>query len=152
MERIVVQRHGFGCGVACVAYAAGVSYKKALSLFAHPENAEAKGYWCRDLIAALAVAGLAYQHRYFKPRHRKFLKDTGVIVYTRRSAKYPAGHYLVRTKSGLWMNPWANFPEMNPRIAALQKRLPGTVSYILIPDRLISTGAKSNSFSISKFD
>jgi hypothetical protein len=115
---------------------ARTTYRKAHSLFERPEAHETKGYWCRDLVAALAECGISYKHRYFRPRHRKFLKIPDVIVFTKRSRKYPAGHYLVRTKSGLWMNPWANFPEAKPRIAELQKRLPGTVSYILIPGHI----------------
>jgi hypothetical protein len=136
MGKVIVQEHGFGCGVACVAYVAGISYEKGLHLFAKPEQAETKGYWCRDLVGALARAKKSYQHRYYKPRHRKLLKIPYVIVYTSRSQRYPAGHYLVRTEDGFWMNPWANFPRENPRVGALQKRLPGKVSYIIYPKEL----------------
>ncbi len=105
MAKVTVQQHDFGCGVACVAYVARTSYRRAISLFERPEKAETKGYMYRDLVVALDECGLSYKHRYFRPRHRNSLKIAGVIVYTKRSRKYPAGHYLVRTENGLWMNP-----------------------------------------------
>lgn len=133
MDRIIVQQHKLGCGVACVAYVLKCGYSKALRLFNQPENADVKGYWCRELVAALAKEKVDYVHRYFKARYRKILTVPGVIVYTKRSRRYPAGHYLVRTKGGHWMNPWSNFPESKPRRGSLQMRLPGQITYIIFP-------------------
>ena len=78
MDRIIVQRHALGCGVACVAYVLRFGYSKALRLFNQPENAEVIGYWCRDLVAALATLNVDYVYRYFKPKHGKILTAPGV--------------------------------------------------------------------------
>lgn len=78
MDRIIVQRHKLGCGVACVAYVLRFGYSKALRLFNQPENAAVMGYWCRDIVAALATGKIDYVHRYFKARHRKILTAPGV--------------------------------------------------------------------------
>jgi hypothetical protein len=129
----VLQEHTFGCGVACVAFALGYSYKRALALFQKPGDAWTRGYLCRDLTQALSLAGVEYRHFYYRAKHRRFLTKPGVIVYTQGSTRYPAGHYLVRTTNGLWMNPWSNYPRIAPVKGALQKRLPGTIGYILVP-------------------
>ncbi len=133
MRKVVLQEHGMGCGVACVAYVLDLSYKKSLALFAQPEKAWSSGYYCRDLIAALDEGGRSYKHFYYRSKHRKYLRLPGVIVFVRRSSKYPAGHYVARTKEGCWMNPWANFPVIHPVKGQLQKRLIGSAHYILVP-------------------
>lgn len=139
MSRMVKQEHTFGCGVACVGYALGLRYRDALTLFVKPDYAWKKGYYCRDLISALGKAGVEYQHFYFRPKHKRFLSVPGVIVYT-RSPSYPAGHYLVRTPRGLWMNPWANYPSIAPVRAAYQKILTDPIGYILIPAQKLDEG------------
>jgi hypothetical protein len=62
-----------------------------------------------------------------------YLKVPGTIVYVEKSIKYPLGHYLVKTKQGVWMNPWKNFPSIAPAKSAFQKRLPGTPLYAIYP-------------------
>lgn len=133
MKKVVLQEHGMGCGVACVAYALEIPYKKALKLFDKQENAWSKGYMCRDLIQALENGGKQYKHFYYRDKHKEFLKKPGVIVYTKRSENYPAGHYLIKTENGTWMNPWSNFPTIYPLEGSFQKNLKDPVGYILIP-------------------
>ncbi|MBC7465353.1 MAG: hypothetical protein H7256_05120 [Bdellovibrio sp.] len=105
MIKSVTQNHGFGCGVACVAAVIGVSYAKALGLFKNPEQAWTKGYYCPDLVLALAAGKKRYSYKYLKSNRDPVLRKVGTIVFTRFSKVYPCGHYLVRTKKG-WMNPW----------------------------------------------
>ena len=133
MRRVILQEHGMGCGVACVAFALSIAYKDALKLFDRPEQAWTKGYMCRDLIQALRNGNKEYRHFWYEKKHERFLKKAGVIVYTKQSEKYPAGHYLIKTAKGTWMNPWSNFPIIYPLKGAFQKRLPGEVGYIIIP-------------------
>ncbi|MCF7806272.1 MAG: hypothetical protein K9M07_05425 [Simkaniaceae bacterium] len=133
MSKPILQEHGMGCGVACVAFALKTTYQKALKLFENPENAWTKGYICRDIIQALHKGKREYRHFWYQLKHEEFTKQTGVIVYTKRSEKYPAGHYLIKTENGMWMNPWSNFPVIHPLEGAFQKRLPGEIGYIMIP-------------------
>ncbi len=145
MSQLILQEHGMGCGVACVAFALEISYKKALSLFDKPQNAWSKGYMCRDIIHALHNGKKEYRHFWYQKKHEKFLKKPGVIVYIKRSEKYPAGHYLIRTSEKTWMNPWSNFPVIYPLEGTFQKRLPGVVGYIMIPNIL-----KTKKLSVDK--
>ena len=130
MHQPVTQEHGYGCGVACVAYALRQSYGSALRRFAHPQRAWQGGYFCKDLVAVLNAAGRRYRHCYVRPRHRSLLHQYGTIVYVQRSRRYPAGHYLIRTERG-WMNPWTNFPCIHPVESGFQKRLPGRALYAI---------------------
>lgn len=129
--KTVTQGHSWGCGVACVAYATQKAYAVALQLFDEPENAWQRGYMCKDLVAALARSGVLYKHKYYRPKFKTILQKSGTIVFIARNKKYPGGHYLIRTTNGKWMNPWSNFPRIDPAKAELQNRLPGRVQYII---------------------
>jgi len=58
------------------------------------------------------------------------LNQNGAIVFVERSKKYPAGHYLIKTKKG-WMNPWINFPNISSAKSGFQKVLPGKAQWII---------------------
>ena len=60
------------------------------------------------------------------------LNTEGVIVFIERSKKYPAGHYVIKTKKG-WMNSWINFPNIFPAESGFQKDLPGKAQWIIYP-------------------
>jgi hypothetical protein len=129
-KKPVSQEDTFGCGIACVAWITGRSYKQAKSLyFKDMGSASSRGYFCRDLVAALAMAKKRYSYRYVKGRIR-FNENS--IVFIKRSKRYPAGHYLVKTERG-WMDPWINFSRRNPEVeiaaAGFRKRLPGRAIY-----------------------
>ena len=127
----ITQEHPLGCGVACVAFRRGTSYADSLSLFAHPENAWSVGYYCADMVAALARAGLTYAFaEYDAARHSGLLSQEGTIVFIGACEKLPSGHYLIRAREG-WMNPWSNFPSMVPARSAFQDSLPGTVTHVV---------------------
>jgi hypothetical protein len=126
----VVQNHPMGCGVACVAAVLGLEYRKALHLFRRLDGAWTTGYFCPELVAALAKGGRCYSWKSVRNSRLDVLKRAGTIVFVQKSSKYPQGHYLVRTSRG-WMNPWANFPEISPARSAVVKRLPGRASHVI---------------------
>lgn len=130
MVKSVTQNHGLGCGVACVAAVLGVSYNKALGLFKNPTHAWTKGYYCRDLIYALAKGKKKYGYKYLKSARDPVLKQVGIIVFIRYSRAYPRGHYLVKTRNG-WMNPWLNCPEIAPAKSGIVKKLPARATYAI---------------------
>jgi len=71
-DQPVTQEHSLGCAVACVAYVINRSYKEALKLFREPEKAWTVGYYCDDIVRALAKADLNYiwhQKTYQERRH-----------------------------------------------------------------------------------
>ncbi len=131
----VSQEHPLGCAVACVASRARLSYARALLLFSDREGAWTRGYFCEEVVQALAAAGLSYGYERFDPgRHSHLLQRDGTLVFISRSARYPAGHYLARL-GGRWMNPWSNYPQMVPVEAAFEESLPGGVEYVLFEEK-----------------
>jgi hypothetical protein len=130
----ITQQHAFGCGVACVAYAANNKYRDSLK-FLDSNAAQTKGFLCKDLVTALRKFGFHYTYKYLKPRLKRHIYAEGVIVYIKKSTSYPAGHYLIRTH-GLWMDPWINFRKdqnINKAQSGYRRRLPGTPIYALFP-------------------
>lgn len=127
--KALVQEHIAGCGIACVAYAAGVKYSEALNLLPK-EYASNRGYFCRELVHALAALGLSYSHRKVNSKTSRYINREGTIVFIEPSQKYPKGHYLVRVKNG-WMNPWINFPVITPAKAGFARKLPGKVQWVI---------------------
>lgn len=135
MRHAIVQEHAFGCGVACVAFVAQVPYHNVAELLGN-NKAISNGFRCIELITALHSYGYKeYTLKYLKPRLRRSIYKNGVIVFVKRSKRYPRGHYLVRY-SGQWMDPWVNFnPRKNVKGARadFRKRLPGQPIYALLP-------------------
>jgi hypothetical protein len=126
---MIKQKDDFGCAPACVANKLNISYDSALGLFSDPHRAKLLGYYCRDIVDALANSGVESEYKYIKPRLRKEIYKLGAIVFVGRSKKYPAGHYLLRTDGG-WADPWINFPQ-KPRLAGLRKKLPSSPIYLI---------------------
>jgi len=132
MKKPVVQKDAMGCGLACIAFVVGKSYEQIVGI-AGREKAKNRGFYCRELVAILDRSGYFYQYRYLKPRLRKIIYRDDVIVFIKRSKKYPFGHYLVRYQN-LWMDPWINFPkekDVKKAKAGFRKRLPGKAIYAL---------------------
>lgn len=130
----VTQEKPFGCAVACVAFIANTSYKNALKLFKNQTNHINKGYYCKDIVKALKNAGFNYKYCYAKPSKRKLKTEENIIVFVKRSKKYPAGHYLAR-KNKKWMNPWINFPSINSAESGFSKNIPEEIKWIIYPER-----------------
>lgn len=129
MIRKVVQEHLMGCGIACIASVAGVTYLEALKLVT-AKYASTRGYYCRDIINALRKSGLRYDYKKVTPNTRKYMKKEGTIVFVKRSAKYPYGHYFVKTNKG-WMNPWINYPNISQAKAGINKKLQGKAQWVI---------------------
>lgn len=130
----VTQLDAYGCGLACVSFLARKNYKQIASLTSK-NQAQTKGFNCKKLIGLLSNFGLNYEYKYLKPKlYRKIYLD-GVIVFVKRSKKYPAGHYLARMNN-LWMDPWINFDyqaKIKHAKSGFRKRLPGKPIYALFP-------------------
>ncbi len=134
MSLPVTQKQGCGCAVACVAYILNTSYDAALQLFTKPKRAIDQGFLCGDIAGALKKSGLDYSYEKAVPQNKHLLDKPLVIVFIARSKKYPIGHFLVRTESRFWMNPWLNFPCIAPAEAGFEKRLPGKAEWIIFPN------------------
>ena len=128
----VKQEDSFGCGVSCTAAVLNVSYQKAMFLYQNGRKKAAEiGFYCREIVKALAKGGLDYEYKHIGKKQRKKLYTPGSIVYIRKSNKYPVGHYLYRWKN-TWMDPWINFPNKNVE-AGFRKRLPEKPIYVIYP-------------------
>jgi hypothetical protein len=129
--KTIAQEHPLGCAVACVASRCGISYKQAHKLFKDEEHAWSRGYYCSEVAWALAQTGFdRYRFELFDTeKHKVYLSREGTFIFVKRSERYPAGHYLLRTLNR-WMNPWSNFPSMNHVTAASENDIPGEVEYI----------------------
>jgi len=127
----IAQLHPLGCSVACVAYRCGISYPHALSLFTQPDLAWRRGFYCSEVVEALARAGFNYEYaEYDKTAHSHYLDREGTIIFIGHCDQYPAGHFLVRARRG-WMNSWANYPVMVPVETAFQSELVSEICYII---------------------
>src|SRR5262245_25122966 len=104
--KAIAQEHALGCAVACVAFRCRISYSRALELFTTQEKAWTTGFFCVDLLEALARKGYQYEFAAFAhEQNAEALEKEGTIVFIGYCEEYPAGHYLVRGERG-WMNPW----------------------------------------------
>ena len=132
----ITQEEPMGCGIACVAVILNKSYQSKRELFDNPEYASTRGYYCREMIKVLNKNFDNYTFSKAS-KNKDLLKKEGVIVFIERSRKYPAGHYLVKTKKG-WMNPWINYPNIAPARSGFQIVLPGKAQWIIYQEKLDS--------------
>ena len=129
----IKQEHSYGCCIACLAFILQTDYKTVLnSIKGGAYKAENIGFFCRNLTMILNSKGHKYKWKYLKPRIRKRIYSTNVIVFIKRSKKYPAGHYLVRHEDK-WMDSWINFPNL-PIKAGFRRRLSEKAIYAIIPE------------------
>lgn len=132
-NRVVSQLDKCGCGVACVASVAGLSYIQAkLRLEAHgaSQDWEKEGVEPRPMILALADADITVKKR---AGLRRWPSGTIVFLSDERGIYKGIGHYMVKTDEG-WMDPWFNDPDWKAR-GEIRERLPyGTgVLFGLVP-------------------
>ncbi|MGA2130466.1 MAG: cysteine peptidase family C39 domain-containing protein [Candidatus Pacearchaeota archaeon] len=125
----IMQEHTAGCGIACTASILNINYKKALKFF-NKKYVSRRGYYCNEIVKALNKNGLNYQYVKVNNKTKKFLQKPGTIVFVERSKKYDIGHYVLKTNKG-WMNPWVNYPNLNPVNAGFEKKLPGKAQWII---------------------
>jgi len=134
MRQSITQEFEYGCGIACFAFALGISYKQAVSMLGSKQT-NSNRFWIKDLVAALNTAGHPYKSVYIKPRCHKGIYTEGTIVLLRRSKLYPSGHYLIR-HNGQWMDPWINMnvsKDISLALSGFRTRLPGSPMYAVLP-------------------
>lgn len=132
MRKSITQKHDFGCGIACFAFATDLTYKQA-SEFLGSKQTNSDRFWIKDFNDELNRAGKQYDYKYLKPRFLRRIYNDGTIVLIRRSKIYPSGHYLIRHR-GFWMDPWINLPQdkdIKQAKSGYRKRLPGKPMYAL---------------------
>ncbi len=130
--RLITQEHTAGCGIACIASILNIDYNEALSFF-NKEYVSRRGYYCGEMVKVLNKNGLNYRYSKANSKTKRLLSKPGTIAFIGHSKNYPIGHYLLKTDKG-WMNPWINYPNVNPAKAGFQKKLPGKVKWIIFQD------------------
>src|SRR3989344_7729954 len=93
----ITQEEPMGCGIACVAVALNKNYSSTRELFDNPEYASTRGYYCRELVRVLNKKFRNYVSEKFNEKNKNSLNQNGMIVFIKRSKKYPLGHYLIKT-------------------------------------------------------
>jgi len=130
------QEDSMGCGAACVAFVTHKTYRQAVKVLG-PKKASTDGFRLKELVDALNKYGLEYHFKYVKPHMQSSIYQDGVIVFIKRSARYPHGHYLVR-HDGVWGDPWINVV-LDKKLAnarsGYRKRLPGKARWALLPKK-----------------
>ena len=129
----VPQEHPSGCAVSCVAALSGISYPTALKLFRNVRYARFRGFYCKEVVAALKKTGKKYGFAHYGKSNKKWLTKPNVIVFIQKSRDHEMGHYLVRSPNGKWMDPWINYPMMNPVRAGFRRKIPGKPQWIIFP-------------------
>ncbi len=135
MRNSITQEAGYGCGIACFAFALNVTYQQA-EIMLGSEQSNSTRFWVKDFVAALGKHGRSYCAKYVKSHIRRKIYGEGTIVLIRRSKQYPAGHYLIR-HNGTWMDPWINLPidnNLKHARSGFRRRLPGSPMYALLPE------------------
>jgi hypothetical protein len=129
---MVTQEDSLGCGVASVAYVLGITYKDAM-LYFDPNEVKKSGCYCKDLLGAMKENKINCCYKYLRKHLRKKIYKLRTIVFIKKSKKYPAGHYLVRTNDG-WHDSWINFQknkDIKNAKSGIRKRLPGKAIYAI---------------------
>ena len=123
-----------GCAIACAAALANLSYKQMRRYFNNGKIKEqASGFYNRDIVAALRMLKIEARACSIKKWSNKKIK-VGSIVFIGSSRKYPMGHYILKTRRG-WMNPWKNYPIINPAKAGFQKMPSGKIRWIITTEQ-----------------
>ncbi len=132
----ITQKHTFGCGAACIAFASGKSYEKIIELL-DENKATKQGFYCKELVEVLQKLGKEYEYKYIKPRILPHLDKPGSIVFMKRGKIYPAGHFVIKSEKG-WMDPWINFSKnqnISEAKSGFRKELPEKPIYVLFKIR-----------------
>lgn len=129
MEKSITQGGPSGCAVACVAKILNIPYSKALKLF---NNGKVKhiyaGFYCKEIVLVLKKVGIESEWKYITKKLYKRINEQNTIVFIKRSAKYPQGHYLCRV-GNKWMDPWINMPNIIPAKSGFLNKLPDKPIY-----------------------
>jgi len=123
----ITQKDPLGCGVACVAKVLSMSYADAKKLFPNRTT----GYLCKDLVRVFQKKGMPSSYNYIGNKQIQYEEND--IVFIKRSARYPAGHYLARV-GNQWMDSWINFSHsanIKDARSGYRKKLPGKAIYLI---------------------
>lgn len=135
MKHSITQEAPYGCGIACFAFVANLSYKEA-ELFLGLEQAMSNRFTVKHFREELNRFGLNYLSKHVRPDESIEPKD-GMIVLLRRSKQFPVGHYLAYHK-GKWMDPYINLDTdslfQNPN-SGFRESLPGQPMYVLMSEQ-----------------
>lgn len=134
MRHTITQKDGMGCGAACVAFAANITYDQTVKIMGE-EKAKTAGYRLKELVNALSQYGAPYKSKHVNSTKKHEIYKEGTIVFIRRSKRYPYGHYLIRHKN-MWMDPWINLTKDHNLANAqsgYRQRLPGQVQWVVLP-------------------
>ncbi|MFZ1301453.1 MAG: hypothetical protein WAQ27_02650 [Candidatus Microsaccharimonas sp.] len=133
MKKSITQEMPYGCGIACFAFVANLTYKET-EAFLGEEQAKNNRFIVKHFREELNRFGLPYISKHVRPDQAIEPRE-GTIVLLRRSKQFPVGHYLAY-HNGKWMDPNINLHEdrlfQNPK-SGFRDVLPGQVMYVLIP-------------------
>lgn len=133
MKKSITQEMPYGCGIACFAFVADLTYKEA-EKFLGEEQAKSDRFVVKHFREELNRFGLSYSSKHI--RHTQKVEPIeGMIVLLRRSKQFPVGHYLV-FHNGKWMDPYINLQENHTficPISGFRDALPGQAMYVLLP-------------------
>ena len=138
----VTQEDSLGCGVACIAYILGITYKKALTLFETPSKAQNKGYTVKELANVLnKVSNTIYKTKYVgRSENLTILSET--IIYCKKCPEFQFGHYLVKTSDG-YMDPFINLKDASGDVtlakSGFRKSIAEKVVLIVFPTKIDDT-------------
>ena len=128
----ISQGHAMGCGLACVAYLVGKSYRSVLAADSDQTRAWTRGYYCPELVELLFQFGLKYTWRELKRGSSATKIPVGSIVFEKPTLSCPAGHFLVKVADGVYMNPWINAPSIKGVRAGYQNNV-GVITHVITP-------------------
>lgn len=131
MKKSIAQEMPYGCGIACFAFVAGLTYKAA-EQFLGEERAKSNRFVVKHFREELNRFGLYYESKHVRPEDTIEPKE-GMIVLLRRSKQFPVGHYLAYHQ-GKWMDPYINLEKdygFRSPASGYRETLPGTAMYIL---------------------
>ena len=134
MKKSITQEAPYGCGIACFAFVANITYRQAAD-FLGPDQAKSDRFIVKRFREELNRYGLNYISKHIKPDQPIEPKE-GMIVLLRRSRQFPVGHYLAYHE-GKWMDPYSNLADdwnfQNPQ-SGFRDVLPGQMMYALMPE------------------
>ncbi len=128
----IAQQDGYGCGIASIANATGLTYDEAKT---HVDVAYAvsREHYSQDIAKAMGeITGNTYAYRKAADDEDPESFPDGAIVFIENSDRYAAGHWLTKVHGG-WADPWINLAEQNNLQvkAGLQEKLPGKARWIV---------------------
>ena len=134
MKKSITQEMPYGCGVACFAFVADLTYKE-IEKFLGEEQSISNRFVIKHFREELNRFGLNYTSHHVQTS-QKIDPVEGMIVLLRRSSQFPTGHYLA-FHEGKWMDPYINLNDeraFNDPSSGFRDNLPGLPMYVLIPE------------------